>query len=386
MKPWVSLMKLLAVWVGLTGATVQGETLVAVNAFWKYLDDGSDQGTAWRAPNFNDSVWAGGPAVLGFGLGGEATKVRYGSSPTNVNITTYFRHAFTVANPEAFNILWVRLMRDDGVIVYLNGTEVLRNNMTKGDIKYDDPAAIRVGDTDAKRFHSYRIGATPLVAGTNVVAVEIHQVSHTSDDLRFALELIGATALVSEGDTWRYFKGTSYPTGWTDNSYDDANWLSGPSGFGYGDTDDATVLDDMQNAYTSVFTRIKFVVPTAAVLRNVKLIADYDDGFVAYINGTEIARGSMPAGPVNHTTLGFEHEASGSVPEVESPMPKEFFSVNPELLLAGTNVLAVSGHNQAVGSSDFSLIIELIADVISSDAHAALTYRTKGVPHEDNEK
>jgi len=58
---------------------------------WKYLDDGSNQGTAWRTPGFNDSSWAEGNAELGYGDGDEATVVSYGPSSNNKYITTYFR-------------------------------------------------------------------------------------------------------------------------------------------------------------------------------------------------------------------------------------------------------------------------------------------------------
>jgi len=69
-------------------------TLVSTGSVWKYLDNGSDQGTAWQGPLFDDSSWASGPAQLGYGDGDEATVVN-GGPATNRFITTYFRHAFT---------------------------------------------------------------------------------------------------------------------------------------------------------------------------------------------------------------------------------------------------------------------------------------------------
>ena len=65
--------------------------LVPANAVWKYLADGTDRGTAWTAPTFNDSTWSSGAAQLGYGDGDEATVIGFGPNPMNRYITTYFR-------------------------------------------------------------------------------------------------------------------------------------------------------------------------------------------------------------------------------------------------------------------------------------------------------
>src|SRR5215213_7851051 len=69
---------------------------------------------------------------LGNGDGDEATVVSYGADANNKYITTYFRKSFTVANPADFNSLTLDILRDDGAVVYLNGTEIYRNNMPAG--------------------------------------------------------------------------------------------------------------------------------------------------------------------------------------------------------------------------------------------------------------
>ena len=104
--------------------------LVAEGAIWRYLDDGSDQQTAWRQPGFNDSGWASGPAQLGYGDGDEATVISFGGDGSNKHTTTYFRHQFDISGPVDGASLAVT--RDDGVIVYLNGTEVFRSNSAPG--------------------------------------------------------------------------------------------------------------------------------------------------------------------------------------------------------------------------------------------------------------
>src|SRR5687767_1626021 len=172
----------------LCGNTV---TLLPPGATWRYLDTGSDQGIAWREPAFNDSAWPAGPAQLGYGDGGEATVVSYGSDVNKKHITTFFRRAFNVNDAAAFTALSLRVLRDDGVVVYLNGTEVYRNNMPSGTVSYTTLASAAIGGADESAFLQAGINPALLVEGTNVLAVEIHQSGVTSSDLSFDLELAG---------------------------------------------------------------------------------------------------------------------------------------------------------------------------------------------------
>ncbi len=174
-----------------------------------------------------------------------------------------------------------------------------------------------------------------------------------------------AEPLIREGDLWRYHKGlASPPTGWNTNGFDDAAWSGpAPSSFGYGDGDDATVLSDMPNNYPSVFIRRTFVIENPATITNLTLAADYDDGFVAYLNGVEVARRNLPAGAPGHTTLAAgNHEASRGE-GAGNPQEKEWIAITTAPLVAGTNTLAVSGHNVSLSSSDFSLTIELYCNI-----------------------
>jgi hypothetical protein len=169
--------------------------LVPAGSTWKYLDDGSDQGTAWQAPGFDDAGWSSGPAQLGYGDGDEATVVGYGTNPSNKYITTYFRHSFEVPDPGAFPCMKLELLRDDGAVVYLNASEVARSNMPDGAVDYLTPAASTVGSTDEDTFFEYYFLPGDLVGGTNVLAVEIHQVSGTSSDISLDLALTGLDAM-----------------------------------------------------------------------------------------------------------------------------------------------------------------------------------------------
>ncbi len=170
-------------------------SLVAPGSVWKYLDNGSDQGTAWRAPGFNDAAWASGAAQLGYGDGDEATVLSFGPDANNKYITSYFRRSFAVANPADFASLTLYLKRDDGAVVYLNGTEIFRDNLAAGAVAYNTLAAL--ASDDGAGFISATVPASGLVSGTNVLAVEIHQTAVTSSDISFDLELAGSTAAVT---------------------------------------------------------------------------------------------------------------------------------------------------------------------------------------------
>jgi acid phosphatase type 7 len=163
-------------------------TFVARGATWKYLDNGTNQGTAWRATGFNDSTWASGAAELGYGDGDEATTVSYGPNSSNKYITTYFRRAFTVTDAATYTGLSINIRRDDGAVIYINGTEVARSSMPTGTITYTTAAT---GTSSETTFFAHTAPASVLVNGTNVIAVEIHQSGPTSSDISFNMDLIG---------------------------------------------------------------------------------------------------------------------------------------------------------------------------------------------------
>jgi hypothetical protein len=172
-------------------------TLVAAGSAWRYLDDGSNQGTTWRAPVFDDSSWSNGVGQLGFGDNDEATRIRR-TNATGANIITfYFRRAFTVSDPDAFGTLSMRMTRDDGGVVYLNGTEVYRSPSMPPAPTVITSSTFANAQGSAPSDNTVDNAALPvnlLVAGTNVIAVEIHQFDAGSSDASFDLSLTGNPA------------------------------------------------------------------------------------------------------------------------------------------------------------------------------------------------
>ncbi len=167
-------------------------TLLAAGSNWRYLDDGSDQGTAWRNPGFDDAVWQSGPAQLGYGDGDEATLLSYGDNASDKHITTYFRSVFPVTDAARMTGLMLRVLRDDGVSVYLNGQEIARSNLPGEPgtpVGHEQLAAQIVGGEEESTFFEFASPANALVDGENTIAVEVHQGSATSSDISFDLEL-----------------------------------------------------------------------------------------------------------------------------------------------------------------------------------------------------
>jgi len=170
--------------------TRRTETLVPAGSIWRFWDRGEDLGTAWREPDFDDSSWAAGPAKLGFGDGDHVTPIDLGPEGDR-HRTTYFRHQFQLEELSLLTGLTVRLLRDDGAVIYLNGSEVGRSNMPDGQVSYDTFAEDSVGSDDESAFFTIDASALSgaLTVGRNVLAVEIHQSGAGSSDLGFDLSL-----------------------------------------------------------------------------------------------------------------------------------------------------------------------------------------------------
>ncbi len=421
------------------------ETLIPAGATWAYRDLGTDPGPGWAAVGYDDGSWARGSAQLGYGDGDEQTVVSYGPNAGAKFPTTYFRHTFELPAGVGIEQLTLRVLRDDGVVVYLNGIEVFRDNMPSGSPGYLT-YALRAA-SDETTFLQASVDPALLRAGANVIAAEIHQNSAGSSDLSFDLALeanVGCSGdgdcddgnacngsetcvaracvagvppdctdgIVCTGETcdpeagctyddlcgagfgcnpangqceavaappapplpiqvgndWTFFKGRSAPTpadplAWTAVTFDDSSWLVGPGGFGYG-TDCApygTVLSDMQGSYLSIYARRTFSLADPAAIADLTLWVDYDDGFVAYLNGVEVVRGNMPTGSVSHTTQALgDRECSRAA----SPNPAGLYALSSlvdlrALLRPGLNVLAIQGTNRSLWSSDFTLAVSL---------------------------
>ena len=176
-------------------AIAVAHTLIALNSAWRYLDNGSDQRTVWTTPDFDDTGWASGPAELGYGDGDEATVVSFGPNQNDKHVTTYFRRSFVISDPAEFTDLLCSLIRDDAGIVHLNGQEVFRSENLPAPPSQITYQTLAIGQAAEDEVDAFIIPASNLRAGTNVLAVEIHQQLLNSSDISFNFEMIGLPAI-----------------------------------------------------------------------------------------------------------------------------------------------------------------------------------------------
>lgn len=166
---------------------VASTILVPATATWRFLDQGVPPPVGWQLPGFVDSAWSSGPAQLGYGDGDEATVIASGPAGAHFP-TTWFRHEFLVADPSVLPTARVRLLCDDGAVVYVNGVEIARWNLPNGFVWDGLWATVAMAGADESAFRTFGFPPSLLQTGTNVIAVEVHQVGPTSSDVSFALE------------------------------------------------------------------------------------------------------------------------------------------------------------------------------------------------------
>ena len=176
------------------------QTFIELGGHWAYTDDGRDPGTGWTESGFDDANWKRGLAPLGFGYANQATTLSCGTTAECVDkyATFYFRSEFSVDDPANFTNVMAQIVRDDAVIVYVNGDEVFRDNNIRNTTNFDTFARTYSADEGQVAFRVDEF----LVPGLNTIAVELHQANSSRDptDLRFDLQLTARK--VPEPSTW----------------------------------------------------------------------------------------------------------------------------------------------------------------------------------------
>ncbi|MCY7356723.1 MAG: metallophosphoesterase family protein, partial [Rudanella sp.] len=358
----------------------------------------------WTDTGYDDSSptsWSSGPSELGYGDGGESTTVTSGpTSSTTHYITTYFRKTFSNAAILTHYRYKVRYIRDDGIILYLNGIEIRRDGMPDGTITNSTPATLLVGGTDESTWYEFYLPNGAVRQGNNVLAAEIHQVGPSSSDISFNAELIGeinsntliaSTLPVSSSTTtnWKYSDGgTDQGTAWRALAYNDQYWQQTNIGsvarnrMGYGETTDpnagvssintATANPFNANTYTNyvsfgidpgnrfptTYFRKKVTIASPALAHELRFMRD--DGIVIHINGVELPRdvggntNNMPAGTASYPT-----QASAAADAAGETTWSNWQPVSSSLLVPGENIIAVEIHQVTAFSSDITFNLEM---------------------------
>jgi len=338
-------------------------------------------GPCWYSPGYEDEGWLSGQAPLGSPT---IDTVRTVLDLANVYTSVYLRSDFEVTSLDANR--WDSLILDifyaDGFVAYLNGHEVARRNLGPSlGFVYHDQTAFQTHPPDTLESISLVPAVDLLHTGTNHLAVQVHSYALWDETIYFdaGLRFGGRLnkVLKPQQEQWRYFLGMGEPSGglmsgdlyvptsqqinpmWTTLAFDDSTWSEGPGGLGYGDGDDATEIV-MQNLATSLYVRTVFDVRDVDLQSEplLQLKVDYDDGFVAYLNGREIARRNIAT---NLDFVPYNEVASSGREAGEFEMIA--LGQATEFLVPGENCLAIQVHNTSLTSSDLTLIADLEYDV-----------------------
>lgn len=162
--------------------------LIPLGATWRFLDTGVFPGAGWELPGFDDAGWAVGAAMFGFG--DDARTVLPNVTEDDPPLVTWYRTDFVLDRAADVSILGIQVVRDDGVIVYVNGVEALRDNLPDGPVGPETEAVEKIQGSDEELLLRFPSDAGLLVDGVNTVAVSVHQDSGSSSDTTFELRMI----------------------------------------------------------------------------------------------------------------------------------------------------------------------------------------------------
>lgn len=340
---------------------------IAQGASWKYDDSGTDlHNEDWNTLSYDDTTWDFGNAILGYGNDNESTILSFGDDPENKYPTTYLRHTFEVENAAQYDSLIFNTLYDDGVVVYVNGVEAYRLNMSNlSNPNYNSFALFPVSGASETEFTEVRT-ANLLQEGLNVIAVELHQVGGASSDLSFDMEvgftlppLTPTTFPLEENSAWHYLDdGSSLDDEeWTDLEYAeiDDQWAWGNGILGYGDPVETQISfgDDPNNKYTTYYFRKEIDIDLATLPDSLELGLLRDDGAIVYINGVEVRRDNLPEGEIDYLTTAIETISGG---DEDAYFTSRLY---PADFRQGINTIAVEVHNRDVFSSDLAFDLYL---------------------------
>lgn len=175
--------------------------LISINSFsqdqiisqgdqWQYFDQGG-LSENWTSLSINTSNWKSGVSPLGYGDRRIITEINYGEDKANKEITKYFTKTINLENPLSYIAYEFKIQRDDGILLYLNGEEIYRNNMPDGLITSNSTATYIVQNAAESVYLSKIIDSKDFKPGKNIISVSIHQATARSSDCLFNLELIG---------------------------------------------------------------------------------------------------------------------------------------------------------------------------------------------------
>ena len=370
--------------------------LVEDDATWAYHWSTDAVPADWAQTSYDDSSWSRGTAPIGYGAADLGTTLKPGTPKTRP-LTTYARTTFTVADPTAIGGVNVAVTADDGAVVYVNGTEIVRQRMNDGAVTAGTYASASVTTASARADRQLVfVPASQLVAGTNTLAVETHLNYRSSSSMTIdgtvqvvakadvpepepqpepepepapqpdpdkpitpdpdqPLEVLDVSGVnfgefLPTGQYWNYWNSKDAPDAAWNSTADLSKWKHGASPLGWGDRDAATpfVLAASERPITTYFARD---VNLGTISADFELTLDVrvDDGAVIYVNGTEVKRVNMPEGTVTNNTNAKSNVSLGAAKKNLATV-----SVPRDVLKDGVNRIAVEEHANYAGAVSVS--------------------------------
>ncbi len=318
-----------------TTTTTSPQTLLDYGASAYALVPSTDIGTTWRNPGFTPTGWLSGTTGVGYEMAsGYETVIglNVATQMHGVRSSCYIRIDFDCPDPSTISALTLSLRVDDGCVVWLNGNAApIKSINAPATLAWNSAATSQPDDPTGYTDYDITPYIGQLVAGRNVLAIQGLNCVPTADSDFLVIPKITATVNATTSD--------------------------------FGPLIQTNVQTAMKDVNATAYTRIPFTVADPSVLESLMLKMKYDDGFIAYINGTQVASRNAPASPTYSSAATAENDD-------ESAVQDESFDLTPYLALihSGTNVLAIQAMNVAASDTDFLLSPTLVAKVTPTGA------------------
>jgi hypothetical protein len=330
-------------------------------------------GSEWVLKDWVPTNWTAGTYGVGYDVAGNAQQLIATQVPIGTR-SVYTRATFQIAELDEVKDLTLGADYDDAYVVWLNGVEIYRSGeLELGTLDWDaEPKAHESSNASEPHYGTLvdLVMAKSLLVeapDTNVVAIGVWNdlpPVPPSDDLVLVPRLSinrtpQFTFLANKIDPQ-----LAQPLAWIEPGFDDAAWKTGRFGVGFDNSvpppnASHLIATPVESGSFSVFTRASFEIENVTMLTDMRIAADYDDGFVVWINGGEVYRSpQMPAGDPDWDAAPTSHESSNGLTPLLEPALSIIGAARP-LLQDGTNVLAIGVWNESSGSSDLLLYPEM---------------------------
>jgi len=341
-------------------------------------------GVSWYDVDFDASDWFSGIGPVGMGTE-VVTNVQ--AQMHGITPSLYMRQTFSASTAQATNSesLTLEVEYTDGFAAYLNGKEIARKSAGAPGAPFMHDQVAFNGEAFSNQVWTETLtldaASSLLLTGDNVLSIQSHDndvyLQDTTLYCKTTLKTGGGQILAADDGTWSWFVGTHEPSGgvvdygpedptallqfWTGVNFDDSDWATGPGGIGYDRDDQGVVLGtDIESQIYGItksfyMRRVFSVSDTSGMLM---LSVGYDDGFVAYVNGVEVARRNAGSAGT------FMPHTSGATAIHNIDKPPEIISLGAvqDALEVGDNVLAFHVLNRNVTSSDVAMIPSLYTE------------------------